>query len=65
MAINATKNYLRHATSVLITAEKKMKDTKKKFKDEWYWDGHLISTKNDYVSTQAETVCSTSKDSNE
>ena len=58
MAINTTKNYLRHTISALITAEKKMKDAKKKFKDEWYWDGHLISTKNDYVSTQA-------KDSNE
>ena len=48
-----TTNYLRHAIPVFITAEKKMKDAKKKFKDEWYWDGHLISTKNDYVSTQA------------
>ena len=42
-----TTNYLRHAIPVFITAEKKMKDAKKKFKDEWYWDGHLISTKND------------------
>ena len=33
------------------------------FKEEWYWNGHLLRRKTDHVSTPAKTACSADEDS--